>query len=198
MTIGLVPQWLQEFEKESGYNKQILVDIDGCICAYDFPKIVKDFFGIDLSSQAIFAYDLADVLGVAPVLIDKMFHEQVYGKANFNEGALETLREWEGKYEIAIFSNRVKYMGEIGLVKWLVDNQIPFDGIDVIGQGEYDFHIDDSPSKLAMTNSKVKLLYSQPWNIRCLNINKNLTRVRTWGKIKEIVEGECYESKNVS
>jgi len=168
-------------------QKRILIDIDGVICQYDFPKIVKDFFGIDLSSQAIYAYDLADVLGVAPVLINTMFKGQVYGKPNFNDHALETLKEWKAKgYEIAIFSNRVKYMGEYGLLEWLIDNKIPFSGIDVLGNGIYDFHIDDSPSKLATTNSKTKLLFNQPWNSRCVDVYKQFTRVFNWQEISKI------------
>jgi len=170
-------------------RKRILLDIDGVICEYDFPKIVKDFFGVDLSAQAIFAYDLADVLGVAPTIINLMFKEQVYGKANFIDGSLDILREWESKgYELAIFSNRVKHMGEVGLVQWLICNSIPFHGIDVKGTGNYDYHIDDSPGKLAATNSTFKLLYDQPWNKRCIDVNKRLQRVNSWQKIKEIVK----------
>jgi len=169
------------------WRKRILLDIDGVVVNYDFPKIVKNFFGVDLSPYAIFAYDLADVLGVAPALINTMFKEQVYGKPDFIDGSLGTLEEWKTKYEIAIFSNRVKYMGEFGLAKWLVDNLIPFHSIDVDGTGEYDYHIDDSPSKLASTNSRVKLLYHQSWNKRCLDIQKQLTRVYSWGEIKSIV-----------
>ena len=168
--------------------KRLLVDIDGCICAYDFPKIVKNFFGVDLSSQAIFAYDLADVLGVSNVLINMMFKEQVFGKPQFIDGSLEVLNEWVEKgYDIGIFSNRVKYMTWYGLMKWLKDNKIPFHGIDEKGTGAYDFHIDDSPGKLASTVSEVKLLFSQPWNKRCYDIKKQFTRVFNWQEIKEIV-----------
>src|SRR3990167_3071080 len=74
--------------------KRICLDLDGCICEYNFPKIVKNFFGVDLSSKMIFAYDLADVLGVAPALINIMFREQVYGKPIMVEGAIDTLRKW--------------------------------------------------------------------------------------------------------
>jgi len=172
------------------WGKRILIDIDGVICEYDFPKIVKNFFGVDLSSQSIFAHGLADVLGVAPALINTMFKEQVYGKPHFIEGSLKTLESWESRgYEIVIFSNRVKYMGEMGLDKWLVDNQIPFNGIDVIGSGKYDYHIDDSPSKLAATDSHTKLLYTQPWNKRCLDINECFTRVDSWQDIRKEVGG---------
>jgi len=169
--------------------RRLLLDLDGCIVQYDFPRIVKDFFEVDISSQAIFAYDLADVLGVKPSLINTMFEAQVHGKPCFIDGSLDILNEWESKgYELIIFSNRVKYMGEIGLIKWLIDNRIPFDGIDVNGTGEYFAHIDDSPAKLAATNSEVKLLYAQPWNTRCLDIDRKFSRVHSWQEIREIIK----------
>ncbi len=166
---------------------RLLIDLDGVVVTYDFPKIVKDFFGVDLSTQAIFAYDLADVLGVAPAIIDTMFKEQVFGKPSFIYGALETLKEWQSKgYELIIFSNRVKYMGYERLMNWLIDWGIPFDKIDG-GQEKYDFHIDDRPAKLMSTDSKVKLLYTQSWNVRCLNITGKLNRVNSWDEVKRIV-----------
>ncbi len=169
-------------------RQRMLLDIDGVICEYNFPKIVKDFFGVDLSTKAIFAYDLADVLGVAPSLIDTMFKEQVFGKPNLIEGAIDTLKEWRDKgYQIIIFSNRVKYMGYSGLWDWLDDWQIPFSWIDD-GQGEYDVHIDDRPAKLMATNSKVKLLMTQPWNAGCHNIQKKLVRVYNWEEVRELVK----------
>jgi len=172
------------------WSKRICIDLDGVICEYNFPKIVKNFFGVDLNVQAIFAYDLADVLGVAPALIDEMFKEHVYGKPNLIEGAVDTLREWKSKgYELVIFSNRVKYMGQEGLARWLLDWQIPFSRIDG-GQDEYDVHIDDSPAKLMATNSKVKLLFDQPWNERCLNITGKLIRVKNWDEVRKVVNRE--------
>ena len=177
------PKFADWFEKEKPLR--VVVDLDGVICEYDFPKIVKNFFGVDLSAKAIFAYDLADVLGVAPALINAMFKEQVYGKPNFIEGAIDTLTEWKSKgHELLIFSNRVKYMGYKGLGEWLIEWQIPFSRITE-GKGKYDAHIDDSPGKLMATDSKIKLLYNQPWNERCLNITGELERVYNWNEIRQ-------------
>jgi len=135
----------------------------------------------------IFAYDLADVLGVAPSLINTMFKKQVYGEPNLVEGAIDTLGKWKAVgNELIIYSNRVKYMGYEGLGEWLKRWQIPFSGIDG-GQGIYDVHIDDSPGKLMATDSKLKLLYDRPWNERCLNITGELYRVYSWAEIRAIV-----------
>ena len=169
--------------------KRLCIDIDGCLCEYQFPQIVKSFFGVSIEKYAIFAYDLADVLGVSHLMIDTMFKEQVWGKPTFMPDALETLQAWYGKYEIGIFSNRVKYMSVEGLMNWLNKHNIPWDWIDAHGEEEvYDFHIDDSPAKLMSTNSKVKLLYNQSWNKRCLDITDSLRRVHSWKEIKDIVE----------
>ena len=193
MTIMTHTEYLKPISEEwfldnAYWGERICIDIDGVVCEYNFPKIVKSFFGVDLSPLSIFAYDLADVLGVAPALIDTMFEEQVYGKPTFVTGAIDTLKEWKSQgNELIIYSNRVKYMKGIDLVRWLIDWQVPFSGIDIKGDGKYDVHIDDSPGKLMATNSNVKLLFSQSWNQRCLNITKQLIRVNSWAGIKEIV-----------
>lgn len=186
-----IPTILHQFREERideiGRVKRICVDLDGVICEYNFSNIVKDFFGVDLTKYQIYAYDLADVLGVAPVLIDNMFKEQVYGKPNLIEGAIDTLKNWKSKgYEVIIYSNRVKYMGYDTLTHWLIDWQIPFSGIDD-GRGKYAVHIDDCPAKLMTVNSELKLLYNQPWNKQCLNITKELKRVYSWNDIKQKV-----------
>jgi len=166
--------------------RQICIDVDGVICEYDFPKIVKNFFGVDISPAMIFAYDLADVLGVAPHIINTMFQEQIYGKPNFITGSIETLKAWKSwGYELVIYSNRVKYMGYNGLAEWLIEYKVPFSGIDG-GQGQYDIHIDDSPSKLMATDSTIKLLYTQPWNTRCHNITGKLMRVNNWQEVRNV------------
>ena len=169
------------------WKRSLCVDIDGVVCEYNFPKIVKEHFGVNIDPESIYAYDLADVLGVAPAAINDMFEQQIYGKPNLVPGAVETMREWKSAgYRINIFSNRVKYMGEAGLAGWLIEYGIPFDYIDG-GKDRYDVHIDDSPAKLMSTDSKLKLLFSQPWNKRCLNLTGKLERVYNWVEIKDKV-----------
>ena len=177
-----IEQWVEK------RKPRLLLDIDGVVVKYDFVGLVKRYFGVDIETKAIFAYNLADVLGVSSKEIDNMFQEQVWGKPIFMDNALDTLTEISKIYEIIIYSNRIKYMGEMGLAKWLIENHIPFEGIDY-GQGEYDFHIDDRPEKLEDTDSIIKLLYTQPWNKGCLNIQKNLIRVNSWFEISNVVIG---------
>ncbi len=168
-------------------KKRICIDLDGVVCEYDFPKIVKKHFGVELKAHEIYAYDLPDVLGVKQVDINKMFEDQVYGSPCFIAGAIGALHGWMAEgHELLIFSNRVKYMGDFELVKWLIKYKIPFTGI-TDGYGEYDVHIDDSPAKLMSTNSLKKLLYTQPWNERCLNITGKLIRVNNWEEVRDYV-----------
>ncbi len=192
MPVEILPEVTFVFPKDLfagiSWNISILIDIDGVICEYDFPRIVKEKFDILLDPESIFAYDLADVLGVSPVDIDNMFRGQVYGPARFIKGSLEVLNQWQDKgYDIEIFSNRVKYMGKDGLIQWLIGNNIPFNGIDLNGKGRYDYHIDDSPGKLASTDSLHKILFNHPWNRRCLDIHKLFNRVFSWEEIKTLV-----------
>ncbi len=168
---------------------RLLLDIDGVVVKYDFIGLVKRYFNVDIEPKAIFAYNLADVLGVSSKEIDNMFQEQVWGEPVFMDNAFDVLNEIKQIYEIIIYSNRIKYMGEAGLVKWLVDYQIPFEGVDY-GQGVYDIHIDDRPEKLEDTISSVKLLYTQPWNEGCLNIKNNLKRIYNWYEIRHELLGD--------
>ncbi len=172
---------------QSLQKRRLLIDIDGVICEYDFPKIVWGKFHVKIKATDIYAYNISDTLGVSQQKVDEMFQEQVHGKPDFVKDAIETLREWQSKdYELVIFSNRVKYMGYRGLERWLIEWGVPYDVIDG-GQGKYDFHIDDRPSKLQDTDSKVKLLYSRPWNEGCLNLMGNLIRVNSWQEIRDYV-----------
>ena len=168
-------------------KKRILIDVDGVIVQYDFADLVWKYFHVKINPEHIFAYNLADVLGVPSKSINEMFHDQVWGRPEFIKGAIETLEKWKSKYEVVIYSNRVNYMGYDGLARWLIDYGVPFSGING-GQGSYDFHIDDRPEKLCDTKSGVKLLFTQPWNIQCLNIESRLTRVNDWQEIKGIVK----------
>lgn len=164
---------------------KLLLDLDGVVIEYNFQKIVKDFFGVDLTKYQIYAYDLADVLGVAPMMINTMFKEQVFGKPNFVENSMEVLNELSPRYDIYIFSNRLKYMSYYELAMWLDEYDIPYDSIDETGSGNYFAHIDDSPAKLMSTNSLVKLLFNQPWNKSCWNITNRLKRVDSWEQIRK-------------
>jgi len=169
-------------------QKRILLDIDGVVVSYDFADLVWQKFHVRIDPSKIFAYNLSDALGVSSNAIDEMFHDQVWGKPDFISGALSVLNDWKSKeYEIVIYSNRVKYMGYDKLARWLIDWGIPFSGING-GQGLYDYHIDDRPEKLRDARGKFKLLYTQPWNLQCLNIENELIRVNNWDEIKDIVK----------
>jgi len=169
-------------------TRRILLDIDGCITTYNFEVLVLKHFKVDITGLVISAYDLADLLGVSNLAIDMMFKDTIWGKPDFQKDALEVLNGWKRQgHELVIHSSRVNYMGEIGLASWLVDNKIPFSGIDITGRyGEYDAQIDDRPSKLKNANSKLKLLYNTSYNQSCANIEKDLMRVYNWQEVRNV------------
>ncbi len=168
---------------------RLLIDLDGTCVEMPLREIVKKHFHVDIGSFLINAYDLSDLLGVTNKAIDLMFKDQVYGKAHFYPRVLNTLNQWSAKgYGIVINSHRTEYMGEEGLAKWLIENKIPFQGIDSKGNvGVYDFAIDDRPSKLQDSNSKIKILFNQTWNSHCFDLHKNLVRVNSWEEIEKII-----------
>ncbi len=166
---------------------RLLLDIDGTLCSYPFKSMVKKCFNVDLDPLSIYAYDLADVLGVSTDSINDMFKEQVFGKPTFEDNALGILNEWHKENSIVIYTNRLKYMSPRELLIWITDNKIPCDGVDMNGTGYYDVYIDDSPAKLMSVKSAIKLLYAQSWNQNCLNITKELRRVNSWLQVKEVL-----------
>lgn len=167
----------------------ICIDLDGVVVRYDFHRLAKQYFGVKLPEDEIFAYDLADVLGVSPDEINDMFKEQVWGKPKFIEGAVETMRGWLNKYVIGILSNRTKYMNIEGLIQWMEHYKIPFSFVVTkLKTYPFAYHIDDSPSKLMKVNAENKILFNQPWNKRCLNIKNGMIRVNNWQEIREIIK----------
>ena len=170
----------------------LLIDIDGCICTYDFPRITKEIFGVAVPNDGIWTYDLETSLGVATEDVTKMFVSQLYVPPNFQTGAMETLRHFMDKGDmICVFTNRLAFMLEQQLHEWLTKYEIPTHAIVKTPlNGVYDFHIDDSPRKMMNVDKHTlnKLLFNNPWNSHCLNITGKLQRVHSWAEIRKVID----------
>ncbi len=176
----------------------LLIDVDGVICKYPFHKLTKQYFGVKILNTEIISYSLEEVLGVPTEDVSRMFSEACWLPAQFINRSVETLeRLYEAGHGITIYSNRIHFMSEGDLYRWLTENKIPFDKIlnpaaqTTMFAGKYDFHVDDSVTKLlalrAITSRR--LLFDQPWNRNCRNILGLLERVRGWRQVEEKING---------
>ncbi len=177
----------------------LLIDLDGVVCRWDFPRLTKEFFGVSVPNELVYTYSLEDALGVPTREVHEMFCAIADEPPEFIKGAIESLtRLQEARHSIVIYSNRRCFIknGCKGLQEWLCAYGIPNDRVlpdlEGIPTGFFDFQIDDHPYKLLSGNgtSRVKLLFDQPWNRQCLDIHQQFIRVKAWKEIEELVMEE--------
>uniref|UniRef100_A0A6M3L955 5' nucleotidase n=1 Tax=viral metagenome TaxID=1070528 RepID=A0A6M3L955_9ZZZZ len=176
-------------------TRNIICDIDGVICKYDFPKLIKKYFGVMIPNKGIFTYSLEDALGVPPKAVNNMFAREVFNPPNLVKGVVDNLNYFIDKdYAVLIYTNRLHFMTQGELGDWLETWGIPY--TDIINGGELPTyvhaHIDDSPRKLLQvdedTTVKHRILFSNPWNRGCLDILGKFERAKTWGEIRRIID----------
>jgi len=173
----------------------VIVDIDGVVCQYDFPKMLKKHFGVSVDNKLIHSYSIEDCLGLPGDLVSKMWEEEAYNKPNFIPGALQALKKLHSQHLVFIYSNRAKIIGDYALYQWLKENKIPFEDLysreHAYSRPRYVYHVDDSPQKLMDTGAENKLLFDQPWNRGCKNILGELKRVKSWKEVLEVINGRA-------
>ncbi len=176
--------------------KQLLVDLDGVVTQYDFPKLLRKYFDVSIKSEDIYAYSIEDVLGVSAKDISMMFAKEVFSPPRFIKGALDALEYFTTEdFDVGIYSNRIQYTKVEGLRDWLEKYKIPFTSIITEQTLPSYIHafVDDSPAKLMLVDDAVRvknlLLFSQPWNKKCLNIKGRIRRISGWKEIKELIDG---------
>ena len=176
--------------------KNIVVDIDGVICEYDFPDLIKRHFGISILPEWIWCYTLEDCLGLSPDQVGDLFALEGFAKPKFIKGAFEALsRLVIEDFNVCILSNRLTYMSKADLSLWLQEYNIPHSQIITCEELPSYVHyaIDDRPKKLLEIDSKVNvgklLLFEQPWNWRCHDLLGKFTWVKNWEDIMEVIHG---------
>lgn len=177
-------------------DRNLIVDVDGVIAQYNFPRMMKKWFGVSVKNEDIWCYSLEDALGLDPFLVEEMWVAEADEPAIFIPGAIKSLEELRlAGYKILIRSQRAKIMGAERLEGWLEENKIPFDQVLATPLDMPDYAhaaIDDRPSKLSLLNELVKvktlILFDQPWNRQCLNIHGRFYRVKTWAQVKSVLK----------
>ena len=172
--------------------RNILVDLDGVVCQYDFPKIIKKHFGAEVSNKDVQLYSLEDCLGLPYSQVMDMFKAEAFAAPNLIRDSVRSLN-WlvVNDWNVCIHSNRIKFMGKQGLEDWLDKYGIPY---SVVLNGDslpnyVRVAVDDYPSKLLKLNEettvKKLLLFNQPWNEMCLDLLNMFTRVDNWTQVME-------------
>jgi len=176
--------------------KNLLIDIDGVICQYDFPRLTKQYFGVEVPNAGVFTYSLEDSLGLPPKAISDMFAKEVFAEPNMIPGAIQQLERFiDSGYAVLIYSNRLHWMTQEELGDWLDKWGIPY--TDVINGGQLPSYIhgyvDDSPVKLLSVDEqtivKHLILFTNPWNKRCLDILGKFERAKNWNQVRRIING---------
>lgn len=174
----------------------ILIDIDGVVCEYDFPKITKKHFGVAIPNKAIYTYSIEDSLGVASSDVVRMFEKECFSKPVFALGAIDTLKGFlSAGHQVSIYSNRLHFMTQDELETWLGKYKIPYSNICTNQSLPSYVHVyvDDSPAKLMAVEKVVEvkrlLLFDAPWNKACLNITGRMERVKGWKQVRKVVNG---------
>lgn len=172
----------------------IIIDIDGCICNYDFPTLIKKYFGVEVPNKAVLFYSLEDCLGLPPSAVTEMFREEVHAPPNFVPGAIKVMTDLlDDGHNISLFTNRIMFTSTYELENWLDKYEIPYTNIVLPESLPSYAHamIDDSPRKLLMadqiTRIKHLLLFDNPWNRKCLDVLHKFERVKTWGRVKRAI-----------
>jgi len=170
----------------------ILCDVDGCICQYDFTHLLAQRFGVAIPNEQIYTHDLVEALGITNSESNSIFDEAVHEHPYFIYGAQATLgRLKQAGHVVWIWTGRLKYMTIQGLEAWLDRYEVPYNYAVLDGnERKYDVHIDDAIPKLMGSSAPIKLLFDQPWNRMCHNVRGALTRVYSWAEIEEIINGQ--------
>uniref|UniRef100_A0A6H1ZZT6 5' nucleotidase n=1 Tax=viral metagenome TaxID=1070528 RepID=A0A6H1ZZT6_9ZZZZ len=177
---------------EENNLRNILVDIDGVVAQYNFPKILKEHFGVEVSNLDVQLYSLEDCLGLPSKQVMDMFSIVAFEPPNLIRDSISSLRKLIVEdWNVCIYSNRVHFMGKKGLEDWLSKYGIPY---SVVLNGDslpsyVSIAVDDYPSKLLKlsedTTVRKLLLFSQPWNDGCLDLLNMFTRVNNWAEVME-------------
>ncbi len=174
----------------------IIMDIDGVVSRFAFALMIKKYFGVSIPNSKISCYSIEDCLGVSPEAVTRMFAEENKAPPVFVPGAIESLKYLMAKdYDIYILSDRLKFMGMDTLVDWIERWHIPYSAVvtaDELPSYVY-AHVDDSPAKLMSVRDKAvvkhSILFSNPWNKNCLNIENAMDTAKNWKEVRGIIDG---------
>lgn len=187
----------------------LCIDIDGTVTEpYYWLERANRYFGRQVAPEDVTVYEIHKVLDVGEddynkfyALYGKLLHRE--SKARF--GAGESIRRLYRRHRIHFVTAREEKMRETS-VEWLARHQMPMDSIHHLGSHykvdkarelKSDLFIEDSycnALQLAKAGFDV-LLIDCTYNKGPLP--GNVTRIKNWSEIEEIVEAKSRNIKTV-
>jgi hypothetical protein len=173
-------------------------DIDGVISNFTerFKEVVQQHYGISLTENNMYCYDVDLVLGIPKEDVANIVDETLRSNLPLVPLAKETLDKLHSEgHRIYLLTARSNALIS-STSTWLKEKGIPYDEIYFLAMGKKrlaDVHVDlvveDSLEEALELTKKVKnvLLFDQTWN-RTVNVKGLLKRVYSWPQIYEEIQ----------
>lgn len=179
---------------------KVAFDLDNVILQYDMTSAIEKVTGVGILEEHLWCFDFSECLGITQDKALEIIYT-MYGSAKVSEGCLEVLRWLRSRgHEVIIYTSRCKFQTRKDVALILDELCIPYDTLisAELPLPKVDYFVDDYVPKLVNSSHKARksLLYSQPWNLQCLNVNSLFKRVNGWKEIlRELKHGEKRTKK---
>ena len=180
-------------------------DIDGVISDFTvrFNEVIQRKYGISLTSEEMYSYDVNLVLGILKSEVADIVTETLSSNLPLNPQAKETLDMLHAEgHSIYLLTARSSNLNEVTL-RWLRENAVPFKKLyHLVGGKKYlaevtvDVVVEDNLEEaLELTRSaKHVLLFDQPWN-KTKNVKGLIKRVYSWSEVYREIQTLAAQTK---
>jgi uncharacterized HAD superfamily protein len=185
----------------NGLNGEIMrigIDIDGVIVDFvsAFLRIVGEEYGINLSREDVFCFNLAEVLGLPEEEVRRLIDKtMVRNEFALIPGARRALQKMEGWERILVTGRDAKYQD---VTRTMLERlEIPFERLihaSFLEKHLYDnsFHLfieDNVEEALRLSEEGIPVLvFRQPWNRSTHNLGGYFRPVQNWEEVLEVIE----------
>lgn len=176
----------------------IVCDLDNVVVKFPWKEGLRQF-GYDICEDDLYTFDTVECLGIPQETIFDVIRWIYKQPTELILGSLDGLHQLEeAGHKIILYTARAEFMGIPAFEKWLEEIDIPHHDLEI--NGNYlsaDVAIDDRVGKLLYTVAELYLLYDQPWNKSCRNLDGLMRRVHNWDEILQAIKEFESEQKSV-
>lgn len=180
-------------------NLNICIDIDGTITdPYYWLSYANNYFNSNISESQITSYDIAEILNVeqnAYLEFYEQFKIKIHTEQKLRNDVKDVLNELYQLNNLYFVTARDKSL-ELLTVLYLLNNEIPFDEVVVLGNINKvptainlncDIFIEDSyDNAIQLSNNGFKVILIDT-NYNKFPLNDNIIRAFSWNEILQII-----------